>query len=120
MGERDASVQISDISLGGLAFTFHWPIATGVPIEVRVPVLAEQLALSGRVVRCERQDEGWVIGMAFDRREEVFRMRMVEQICHVEEYRKRVFDEDGRRLSCSEAATEWVALHAAHFPHCGL
>jgi len=113
-------VCVNDISLGGLAFPFHWPIAEGVRIEVRVPRLADSLALTGRVARCERRGREWLIGVSFEDREEVFRMRMVQQICHVEDYRARVMEDEGRDISSDEAAQEWIARHASHFPRCGL
>lgn len=89
-------------------------------IEIRVPRLADSIALSGRVARCEPHGAEWLIGVAFDNREEVFRMRMVQQICHIEDYRARVMQDEGRDISSDVAAQEWVARHASHFPRCGL
>jgi hypothetical protein len=42
---------------------------------------------------------------------------MVDQLCHIEAYRKRVLAEQGRKLSSEAAAWEWVARYAAGFPH---
>lgn len=54
------SASISDVSLGGLSFAFHWPVALGVKLEVRVPRLAEHITLSGRVMRCEPAGREWI------------------------------------------------------------
>jgi len=42
-------------------------------------------------------------------------MRMIEQACHIEHYRK-VWSEKGRQLSAEEAAKEWIEQYAAAFP----
>ena len=120
MLDDSRDVRIRDISLGGLAFAYHWRLAVGVRIEMRFPGLDEHVLLTGRVVRCRREPPQWMIGVAFEKEREVFRMRMVEQICHVEDYRQRMHREEGRTLSSEEAAAEWVERHAAHFPRCGL
>jgi len=118
-GNRE-SVCVTDISSGGLAFAFHWPIAIGVKVEVRVPRLAEHIGITGRVIRCSGKGTEWLIGIVFEDIGEVFRMRMVQQICQIEDYRSRVRDIDGRDISSEEAATEWIARYAAHFPRLGL
>ncbi|MDX8392206.1 MAG: PilZ domain-containing protein [Mariprofundaceae bacterium] len=118
-GER-GEVHMSDISLGGLAFAYHWPIALGVQVAVCVPSLASHIELSGRVVRCCGKISQWMVGVVFEEKEDVFRMRMVQQICHVEAYRQEVMTLENRSISSNEAADEWIATNAAHFPRCGL
>jgi hypothetical protein len=44
---------------------------------------------------------------------------MVEQICHIEDYRQSVCRVEGRQLSAEEAAVEWIAQYAAQFPDIG-
>jgi hypothetical protein len=41
---------------------------------------------------------------------------MIEQICHIREYRRQVRAEEGRKLTPRQAALEWVTRHAATFP----
>lgn len=43
-------------------------------------------------------------------------MRMIEQICHIEHYRKEVERQEGRRLSSQDAADEWISRYAGDFP----
>jgi hypothetical protein len=42
---------------------------------------------------------------------------MVEQICCIEHYREEILLNEGRELSCEEAATEWISTYAAQFPY---
>jgi hypothetical protein len=44
---------------------------------------------------------------------------MVEQVCHIEEYRRTVQRLEGRELSAEEAAFEWIHRFAAQFPETG-
>jgi len=111
---------VNDISFAGLAFEFHRPISIGFNVAVRVPILVEHIDLSGRVVRCEPKGEGWIIAMEYQGREDVFRMRMVQQICHIEAYRARLLALEGREISSELAVAEWIAAHASAFPCCGL
>jgi len=41
---------------------------------------------------------------------------MIEQICHIDHYRKEVLEREGRQLSSAEAAMEWVTKFAQDFP----
>ena len=41
---------------------------------------------------------------------------MIEQICHIEHYRKEVARVEGRELSTQEAASEWISRYASDFP----
>jgi hypothetical protein len=51
--------------------------------------------------------------------DDAFLARMVEQVCHIEDYRKSVQRLEGRALSPEAAALEWIAHHAAQFPDIG-
>jgi len=120
LGRAGRDVHIRDISMGGLAFPYHWPIALGAPVAICVPRRADHINLQGRVVRCQGKHPDWVIGVTFEDSEDVFRMRIVEQICHIEAYRQQVLELEGRSISSDEAAAEWIPAHAAHFPRCRL
>jgi len=120
LGRANRDVHIRDISMGGLAFPYHWPIAPGAPVAIYVPSLVDHIDLKGRVVHCQGKPPDWIIGVAFENSEDVFRMRIVEQICHIEAYRRQVLELEGRSISSDEAAAEWIPAHAAHFPRCRL
>ena len=48
--------------------------------------------------------------------DELFRLRMIEQICHIEHYRNEMLKQQGRELSIEEAAQEWISRYAGEFP----
>ena len=72
--------------------------------------------LVGNVVWCDEADGAYEIGVEFEHGRDTFRMRMIEQICHIEHYRNEVERNEGRELSSQDAAREWIARFAGDFP----
>jgi hypothetical protein len=116
--ENDETVDqtITNVSLGGLAFVSEKPITVLERVKVSIPVLNKENSLVGNVVWCEKSDNGYEIGIEFEKSRDVFRLRMIEQICHIEHYRKEILRVDGRELSAGEAAREWISKYAGDFP----
>ncbi len=117
--EAGAEDRLQDIGLGGLCLRTAEPRAPGSLVQVRLPDIDPDARLPGRVAWCRRAGDGFEIGIAFLGRQTAFRARMVEQIAHIEQYRRDVLAREGRRLSRREAAAEWIARHAADFPAAG-
>jgi hypothetical protein len=44
---------------------------------------------------------------------------MVEQVCYIENYKKMVYQTEGRQLTTEEAAMEWIGKYASQFPGSG-
>ena len=117
-GDRPASraERLVNVSEGGLAFIAGDPLPVGRVIRIRVPLVDPRFEASGRVTWCRPQDGHYEIGIAFLDADEAFRARMVEQICHIEHYRRQVREAEGRVLSGEEAAREWILRFAEDFP----
>ena len=101
---------------GQLSFHFPMMIAVGVLLSICVPSINAQEMLQGQVTSISRSSHGFMIAMSFQSEEELFRMRMLEQLCQIENYRQRVLGCEGRLLSQEQAASEWIDRHAATFP----
>ena len=114
--EESADQTLTNLSLGGLSFVSQTPLEILHQVRVCIPILNQDNFLVGKVVWCEKSDKGYEIGVEFDSSEEVFRLRMIEQICHIEHYRKEVARVEGRELSTQEAASEWISRYAGDFP----
>ncbi|MEO8384541.1 MAG: PilZ domain-containing protein [Betaproteobacteria bacterium] len=108
--------QFVNVSHGGLAFQSDVELAPGLIVEVRIPSMFPMFTTLGRVVWCKAVEQRYQLGVAFLDQDDAFRTRMVEQICHIETYRKNVSLTEGRKLSAEEAATEWIDKFAAKFP----
>jgi Tfp pilus assembly protein PilZ len=107
---------LNNFSLGGLSFHSKNKLETGAQICIRIPLLRETVQVNGRVVWCKRQGRGYEVGAAFRDKEEAFRTRMVEQICHIEQYKNEVLKNEHRELSSEQAAIEWIKKYAGSFP----
>lgn len=56
------------------------------------------------------------MGIKFTQSIDVFRIRMVEQVCHIEQYKEDVKAREGRCLTGTQAALEWIQRYASKFP----
>jgi hypothetical protein len=108
---------LQNVSQAGLSFRSSESLPRGEVVHVRIPVLEQAFEADARVAWCRRSGTGeYEVGLEFVDPGTEFAMRMVEQVCHIEAYRKRALREQGRELSSEAAAEEWVARYAAGFP----
>ncbi|MDH3763662.1 MAG: PilZ domain-containing protein [Gammaproteobacteria bacterium] len=114
--DEDADQTITNVSLGGLAFNSSKPLEVLQRVRISIPVLQQENHLVGNVVWCDKSNSGYEIGVEFEHSRDAFRLRMIEQICHIEHYRKEVEQREGRKLSSQEAAREWISKYAGDFP----
>ena len=107
---------LTNVSLGGLSFVSRQPLQVDQIVRVSIPLLKKDQHLSEKDVWCEQSQNGYEVGIEFEGSKDVFRLRMIEQICHIEHYRKEVKLAEGRELSSEEAADEWITRYAGDFP----
>jgi hypothetical protein len=107
---------VSTTSLAELVFELSYRINVGEVVMVRIPSVNDSARICGKVIWLAKSACGYVIGISFYSEDEAFRMRMIEQICHIEAYRKEKLSSEGRKLSSEEAAVEWISRYAANFP----
>ena len=113
---RPRDDHLRNVSDGGLCFASPEPLGVGTPIRLAVPVFGERFEIDGTVVWSRHVGRGYEIGVAFERKQDRFAIRMVEQLCYIEDYRVQVEREQGRTLTSEQAAREWVSQFAAAFP----
>ena len=114
---RDAAVRPGvNVSEGGLSFISDEDVPLGSTVEIRIPAVHPPFEATGRVVWRRAEVAGFCIGVEFLDENSAFRARMVEQVCAIEEYRRQVFRDEGRRISRDEAAREWIGRFAGQFP----
>jgi hypothetical protein len=115
--EDDSADQtLTNVSLGGLSFLSEQPIELLKRVKVSVPVLNHENFLIGTVVWCRQSEGNYEIGLEFDSAQDMFRLRMVEQICHIEHYRREIERVEHRHLTSQQAAKEWISRYAGDFP----
>jgi hypothetical protein len=108
-----------NFSTGGLAFRCDRAFEPGSMLEIRVPFVSPPFEVEARVAWCVTRHGHFETGVEFLNTDNAFIARMVEQVCHIENYKKEVFQTEGRILSPNEAAAEWISKYASQFPGAG-
>ena len=108
--------QLLDVSHGGIACYSENSIESGSAIKVSIPLTQPEFEAHGTVVWCTPKNGKFELGIQFTGGDEMFKVRMVEQICQIEHYKNEILHEEGRSLSGEEAALEWIKKFASEFP----
>ncbi len=115
ISQNDTQVVTNNLSAGGLSFYTDIPIKVGSIVDLMIPCISPDYQGEGIIVwRRNQQPQGFEVGVRFANDDEYFRVRMVEQVCQIENYRRELA-EVGRNLTTEEAAIEWIKRFAAHF-----
>jgi len=110
------SDKINNISRGGLSFNSPNHIEKDTLLRLNFPLTRSHTGILARVKWCKKSGQNYEVGVQFYDLEDVFRVRMVEQVCHIEHYKRQVKEEEGREISGKEAAMEWIEKYASDFP----
>lgn len=108
--------RLRNVSEGGLCFCAHIELEPGYLVRLCIPVIDQVFETEGLVMWCRQGEGGFDVGVRFVDADAMFRVRMVEQLCHIEQYRREVARDEGRHLSSEEAAAEWIDRYASDFP----
>lgn len=106
--------QLRNIGNGGFACAVNEPIAVGSAVQLRIPIIWPDYRGCGVVVWCKNVPPAYEIGIEFGA-QDLFKTKMVEQLCQIEQYRQQIFASEGRELNSEQAAQEWIALYAKDF-----
>ena len=108
--------QLQNVSIGGLCFKSDLKIKKGTTLNLTIPNLKQRFEEKCIVIWCRKIKKGYMVGVKFLDDQTTFRMRMVEQICYIENYREEIRMKEGRALTSKEASAEWIAKFADKFP----
>ncbi|GAA0787265.1 hypothetical protein [Marinobacterium sediminicola] len=100
----------------GLLLHCHHYYPSGKWLRIQAPALTEELSFNARVVDCNPGRKGdYLLKLSFPDQEQLFRARMLEQLCQIFIYQPQGPDKD-----LDQRALEWIEAEAAHFPSNGL
>ena len=111
--------RVKDISIGGLCVSMTDCPALGSQLLIRIPYLDPPFQTGVEVAWCLDKGDHYDVGLRLLDPNDAFRVRMVEQVCHIEHYRNEISAREGRRLTSREAAVEWISKYSASFPDLG-
>ncbi len=107
---------MKNVSQGGLCFLASDDIEPGSEIHIQIPIRTPVFEAKGIVVWCRKANKHYVVGVKFADTTTEFNLRMVEQVCYIEQYKNEVLKREGRKLTGEQAAMEWIKKYAKDFP----
>ncbi len=110
------TLPLVNISHGGLSCCFPRPVTIGSEITINVDLVTPPAELLGKITWCRKFSEHYEVGLQFLDENDPFLMRMVKQVCHIENYKEDQNSNRGREISSEEAAREWIEKFAVDFP----
>lgn len=108
--------QMCNVSVAGLQVKLPHAIDEGTLLDVRITTITPAFSAAARTVWCHQAEADFEVGLHFLEPNDAFKVRMVAQICHIEEYRKSTLAREGRHLTVEQAAREWIEKYADTFP----
>lgn len=112
--ERTATENISE---GGLMFTSKKHVAPGTLIKINMPLYDKMFKIKASVIysRKDNHTDLYSIGVSFTDYADAFKVKLIEQIYLIEEYRVLRSLQLGRDLSLKEASEEWIKRYSERF-----
>ncbi len=98
-------------------FNTKYPVDPHAEITVQLPFQDKVFKVRAKVVHCEKASEAdlYTIGVRFQRMSDAFRVRLVEQMYCISEYRDLQRLKSGKEFSLQEASQEWIKRYSERF-----
>ena len=109
-------IETSKTSNIGLTFCSAEYQKPGSIIEVTIPTRKETHLFLGKTVMVKEADNYYEIGIWLLNQEDTPKLRIVEQICHIELYLNDKRYREGPFLSPEKITEEWIGKFASSFP----
>ena len=92
------------------------PFHSGDTVLIKIPSVDSDMEVNGTVSSCQDHPNGYKLDISFANPDALMRIRMLEQLCYIQRYRRYVLSVEGRDLSTQDAALEWIGRYAHLFP----
>lgn len=103
----------------GVCFESDKYFKPGTILEISIPLRGEQQKFRGKVVLVKNKGDLCEIGLWLTSKADSGRIRIVEQICHIESYLRQKRHREGPFVSKERVAQEWISKFASNFPSFG-
>ncbi|MCZ6804646.1 MAG: hypothetical protein O7D86_12140 [Proteobacteria bacterium] len=111
-----SKIKITQNSNIGMTFSSKEYQKPGNIIEVTIPTRKETHCFPGKVVVVKESENNYDIGLWLLNIEDGPKLRIVEQICHIELYLNNKRYKEGPFLSQEKLTEEWISRFASSFP----
>ena len=97
---------LNDISFEGLSFESEIEYRRGTILTIHIPITRPSFQVISEVVWCQYSNGNYQVGVKFLQVQNGYRMKMLEQLSFIETYRKKIFFDENRSLTCEQAYSE--------------
>ncbi len=102
------TLYLNNISRGGLSFNSMVALKVGTVIRLRIPPNRPFFEVLGKVIWCKKMSLQYVIGVEFINADDKARTQIIEMVFRIDEYRRKLLEQEGRGLTHQQAALEWI------------
>jgi len=112
-----AKSETMDIGMGGMLFSARKPVKPGTMISVEMPFQNKIFNLKAVVAHCKKSGETnlYNIGVAFRKLSAAYKIKLIEQLYLISEFRDIRSIELGRQISLEKASKEWIRRYSDRF-----
>ena len=113
--ERTKTLNVSE---GGLLFLSKYPLRKNEVIILKMPLQDKVFRVRARVIHADKDSENadlFNIGVSFYRYSDAFKVKLVEQLYLIDEYRVLRSLQLGHELSMQKASEEWIDRYSKRF-----
>jgi len=112
--ERTQTVNVSE---GGLMFMSKSDVAVGTVINIQMPLYDKVFKIKAKVEHVVKEASTGLyrVGVSFLTYADAFKVKLIEQIYLIEEYRVLRSLQTGKEMSLQEASKEWVKRYSERF-----
>ena len=116
--EKHEDSHTLNISKGGLLFLSRYKAKLGAIITLKLPFQNKAFKVKAKVVHIEKDKDNprlYNIGVSFDQHSDAFKVKLIEQIYLIDEYRSLRSIELGHEMGMREASEEWIKRYSVAF-----
>jgi hypothetical protein len=115
--EAPRKAETLNISEGGLLFMSKESVAPGSVIKLSLPLYEKVFHIKANVVHSTQDEDTGLyrVGVAFVSYSDAFKVKLIEQIYLIEEYRVLRSLQLGKEISLQEASKEWIKRYSERF-----
>lgn len=117
-GESDFNeTETINISEGGLLFMTTKEPPLDVVINLELPLYEKIFRIKAKVIHTKKDAETGLfkVGVSFSSYSDAFKVKLIEQIYLIEEYRVLRSLQLGKEISLNEASKEWIKRYSERF-----
>ncbi len=105
-----------NIGAGGLLFRSSVAMNRDAEVEINLSIEGRKYLLDGTVVRCDPVENGnYNVAVSFNRQDEALKVRMMEQIVRIEEFKERLEHRCKKKLNFAWVAKLWIKRYSKGF-----